>query len=51
MQIIQDDLEDSIRFYARRLQETGMIQSSPQQIIANGTNWRFLEELKRELKT
>jgi hypothetical protein len=31
--------------------ETGMIKSSPQQIIADGTDWRFLDELKRELKT
>jgi len=28
-----------------------MIKSSPQKIIANGTDWRFLDELKRELKT
>ena len=34
-----------------RMQETGMIKSSPQQIIANGTDFRFLDELKRELKT
>jgi len=27
-----------------------MIKSSPQKIIAHGTNWRFLNELKRELK-
>ena len=45
------DAEDSVRFYALRMQETGMIKSSPQQIIANGTDWRFLDELKRELKT
>ena len=45
------DAEDSVRFYALRMQETGMIKSSPQQIIANGTDWRFLNELKRELKT
>ena len=45
------DPEDSIRFYALRLQETGMIKSSPQQIIAEGTDFRFLNELKRELKT
>ncbi|WP_192256501.1 ABC transporter substrate-binding protein [Mesorhizobium caraganae] len=45
------DPEDSLRFYALRMQETGMIKSSPQQIIANGTDWRFLDELKRELKT
>jgi hypothetical protein len=26
------------------------IKSSPQKIIADGTDWRFLNELKRELK-
>ena len=45
------DAEDTIRFYALRMQETGMIKSSPQKIIADGTDWRFLNELKRELKT
>ena len=40
-----------MRFYALRMQETGMIKSSSQQIIAHGTDWRFLNELKRELKT
>jgi NitT/TauT family transport system substrate-binding protein len=44
------DAEDSVRFYALRLQEAGMIKSSPQKIIAQGTDWRFLRELKRELK-
>jgi NitT/TauT family transport system substrate-binding protein len=42
--------EDTIRFYALRLQEAGMIKSTPQKIIAEGTDWRFLNELKRELK-
>ena len=45
------DPEDSMRFYALRMQETGMIKSGPQKIIADGTDWRFLDELKRELKT
>jgi NitT/TauT family transport system substrate-binding protein len=45
------DPEDTIRFYALRLQEAGMIKSGPQKIIADGTDWRFLNELKRELKT
>jgi NitT/TauT family transport system substrate-binding protein len=45
------DAEDTIRFYALRLHEAGMIKSSPQKIIADGTDWRFLNELKRELKT
>ena len=44
------DPEDTIRFYALRLHEVGMIKSSPQKIIADGTDWRFLNELKRELK-
>jgi NitT/TauT family transport system substrate-binding protein len=44
------DAEDTIRFYALRLHEIGMIKLSPQRIIADGTDWRFLNELKRELK-
>jgi NitT/TauT family transport system substrate-binding protein len=44
------DSEDTIRFYALRLREAGFIKSSPQKIIADGTDWRFLNELKRELK-
>jgi NitT/TauT family transport system substrate-binding protein len=44
------DPEDTVRFYALRLHEAGMIKSSPQKIIAQGTNWRFLNELKKELK-
>ncbi|MGX9147084.1 ABC transporter substrate-binding protein [Mesorhizobium sp. 128a] len=45
------DAEASMRFYALRMHETRMIKSSPQQIIADGTDWRFIDELKRELKT
>ena len=44
------DPEDTVRFLALRLREAGMIKSSPQKIIAQGTDWRFLNELKRELK-
>ena len=33
---------DTVRFYALRLQEAGMIKASPQKIIAQGTDWRFL---------
>jgi NitT/TauT family transport system substrate-binding protein len=44
------DPEDTIRFYALRFHEVGAIQSSPNQLIAAGTDWRFLNELKRELK-
>ena len=45
------DPEDSVRFYALRLHEAGVVKSSPARIIADGTDWRFLNELKRELKT
>jgi NitT/TauT family transport system substrate-binding protein len=44
------DAEDTIRFYSLRLREAGMIKSSPAKIIAAGTDWRFFNELKRELK-
>src|SRR5262249_52242551 len=36
------NLEDTVRFYALRLHEVGMIASVPQKIIAEGTDWRFL---------
>ena len=44
------DAEATIRFYALRLHEAGMIKSSPQKILSQGTDWRFLDELKKELK-
>jgi NitT/TauT family transport system substrate-binding protein len=44
------DPEDTIRFYALRLHEVGMIKSDPNKLVAQGTDWRFLNELKRELK-
>ena len=44
------DPEDTVRFYALRLNEAGMIKSTPQKLIAQGTDWRFLNELKKELK-
>jgi NitT/TauT family transport system substrate-binding protein len=44
------DPEDAVRFYALRLREAGMIKSTPQKILAQGTDWRLFNELKRELK-
>ena len=44
------DPEDTLRFYALRLREAGMIKSTPQKLIAQGTDWRFLNEIKKELK-
>ena len=37
-------------FYALRLHEVGMVTNTPQKIIVEGSDWRFLNELKRELK-
>jgi NitT/TauT family transport system substrate-binding protein len=42
--------EDTIRFYALRLHEAGMIKSTPNNIIAQATDFRFFNELRRELK-
>ena len=45
------DSEDTVRYYALRLHEAGMIKSSPNKILAEATDFRFLNELKKELKT
>ncbi len=42
--------EDTLRFHALRLHEAGIIKTSPQKLIAQGTDWRFFSELKKELK-
>jgi NitT/TauT family transport system substrate-binding protein len=44
------DPADTLRFHALRLHEVGMIKSTPQKILAQGSDWRFLNELKKELK-
>lgn len=42
--------QDTLVFYALRLYEAGLIRLSPQKLIAEHTDWRFLDEVKRELK-
>jgi len=44
------DSEDTVRFYALRLHEVGLLKSSPQKLLTEGADWRFLNELKKELK-
>ena len=44
------DPESTLRLHMLRMHEVGMIKTTPQQLIAKGTDWRFLNELKRELK-
>lgn len=41
---------DTLRFYALRLREAGFIQSTPDEVIRRGADFRFLRDLKRELK-
>ena len=43
------DPEDTVRFYALRLKEAGLVKSTPDQLIARATDWRYLNEIKREL--
>jgi NitT/TauT family transport system substrate-binding protein len=44
------DPEYSLRFYAGQLQQIGQLKSNPDKVIADGTDFSFLNELKRELK-
>jgi ABC-type nitrate/sulfonate/bicarbonate transport system substrate-binding protein len=44
------DPEDAMRFHAIRLHDVGLIKTSPNRLIAKGTDWRFLNELRREMK-
>jgi len=43
--------EDSLRFYALRLREAGIIDTTPEFIIEKGSDWRMFDQLKQELKT
>ena len=43
--------EDTVRFYALRLREAGMVKNPPQKLISQGTDWRSLEQLRKEMKT
>jgi NitT/TauT family transport system substrate-binding protein len=43
--------EDTLRFHALRLHEVGMIKASPEKLLTQGTDWRFLNALKKEMKT
>lgn len=42
--------EDTLRFHALRLKEVGLIKSNPNDLVARSADWRFLNELKKELK-
>ena len=42
--------EDTVRFHALRQHEVGLIKSTPNKLIAEGSDWRFLNQIKKELK-
>ncbi|MFO1068862.1 MAG: ABC transporter substrate-binding protein [Geminicoccaceae bacterium] len=44
------DPAESLRFYALRLREAGLIDVAPDTIIANGSDWTIYNQLKQELK-
>lgn len=41
---------DTLRFYALRMHQTGFIGSAPEDLIQRASDWRFLNEIKQELK-
>lgn len=41
--------EDSMRFHALRLAESGMITTNPNELVRRGSDWRFLRDVRREL--
>ena len=45
-----DNPADTLQFHALRLRDAGMIKSTPQKIVERGSDFRFLNELKKELK-
>jgi NitT/TauT family transport system substrate-binding protein len=41
--------EDTVRFYALRLKEAGLVKGTPEALVTRATDWRYLEQIKREL--
>ena len=44
------DPEDTLRFYSLRMHKLGLIKTAPEALVSKISDWRFLNELKRELK-
>ena len=45
------DPVDSVRFYALRLKQAGLIKSTPEEILERGTEFRCLTQLRKELQS
>jgi NitT/TauT family transport system substrate-binding protein len=37
-----------MRFWSLRLREVGIVKSDPKKLLAQGSDWRFVNELKKE---
>jgi len=44
-----NNVEQTLHFFGRYLHEARMIKANPLQLIAQGTDWRFLNDLQREI--
>lgn len=44
------DALDSVRFYALRLKEAGILKTTPDEIIKRGTDFRYFRQLAKELQ-
>jgi NitT/TauT family transport system substrate-binding protein len=44
------DPSDTMRFFALRLREAGLVKSTPREILERGTDFRFIDEIRREIK-
>ena len=42
--------EDTMRFWSLRLRELGIVKSDPKKLLSQGTDWRFIAQLRKELK-
>lgn len=45
------DAVDSVRFYALRMKQAGLIKSTPEEILERGTDFRYLTQLRKELQS
>ena len=44
------DSGDTVRFWALRMREAGLIKATPKQILAEATDWRYINEIRKGLK-
>jgi NitT/TauT family transport system substrate-binding protein len=45
------DSADTLRFYALRMRDVGAVRGNPHKLLAESGDWRFVNELRREMKS